>query len=304
MNARISGFYDEISGSLDRQIEAAKRLGGSFICPRKIDGRSIAEIGAKEFARSFKPRLDAAGIGFSSIGSPLGKIDVDDDAGFERQLGQLKELVEIARMMDCAYIRVFSFYYGRRDPDSILGGVLEKLGAFLETVRGSGVRLMHENEKRIYGDVPERVLRLRERLASPDLALCFDDSNFVQCGSDPVAAFHMLKDHVEYYHVKDCGRHGVEVPVGTGVGGYERILHELGERGYEGFLTLEPHTFKYAMLKLPVYLAPLGFLLFRNHYRTFREIDRAMGVAALRPVSRREAFEWQHSRLAELLERA
>ena len=168
----ISGFYDEVSTDLSAQIDEIKKLGESYLCPRSVDGKNIADYTAEEFAKYVKPVLDKNEIKFSSIGSPIGKIDIDDEAGFESQKKKLAELVKIAQMMDCKYIRAFSFYYGDRDPDTIFDKVLEKTKQFVEIVKGSGVKFMHENEKLIYGDVPERVLKLYNAINDEDFVLC------------------------------------------------------------------------------------------------------------------------------------
>lgn len=300
----ISGFYDEISSNLDDQIAAVKRLNGTYMCPRNIDGKNIADYTFEEFIDKVHPRLLKDGIKFSSIGSPIGKIDIDDDEGFERQKAQLEQLVKIADLMRCKYIRIFSFYYGKRNPDECHDKVVARLKELLKLVRGSGVKLMHENEKKIYGDVPDRVLRLYKELSDDNFVLCFDASNYIQCGVDPKQAFDMLKDYVVYYHIKDCGKYGVEVPVGTGEGDYTYILSELVKREYNGFMTLEPHTFKYSMMKLPVYLVPFAPLILLKYFKTFRHIDKAMEVKPLKKISRKQAFFWQYRNLKNLLEKA
>lgn len=300
----ISGFYDEVNGSLNAQIEAIKELKESYLCPRNIDGKNIADFTFEEFKEKVYPVLTREGIRFSSIGSPIGKVDIDDEEGFEKQKKQLKELVKIASLMECRYIRIFSFYYGKKNPADCHEKVVKRLKELLSIARGSGVKLMHENEKKIYGDVPERVLAIYNDIADEDLVLCFDASNYVQCGVDPKRAFDMLKDHVVYYHIKDCSKYGVEVPVGTGEGCYDYILPELIKRNYEGFMTLEPHTFKYSMMKLPVYLFPFMPLILHNYFKAFRLVDKAMNVKALKHISRKEVFFWQYNNLKNLLKKA
>ena len=78
-NIKISGFYDEVSSNLDEQIKLIKEFGESYLCPRVVDGKNIANYTAQEFQSVIKPRLDNAGIKFSSIGSPIGKIGLYDD---------------------------------------------------------------------------------------------------------------------------------------------------------------------------------------------------------------------------------
>ena len=298
----ISGFYDEVSTDLSAQIDEIKKLGESYLCPRSVDGKNIADYTAEEFAKYVKPILDKNEIKFSSIGSPIGKIDIDDEVGFESQKKKLAELVKIAQMMDCKYIRAFSFYYGDRNPDTIFDKVLEKTKQFVEIVKGSGVKFMHENEKLIYGDVPERVLKLYNAINDEDFVLCFDASNYVQCDVNPQEAFDMLKDLTVYYHIKDCSEFKVEVPVGTGKGCYDYIFAQLKERNYEGFVTMEPHTWKYAVMKLPVYFIPFMPLIMSNYFKAFRLIDKAMKVSACKKISRKQVFEWQYENLKKLIE--
>lgn len=298
----ISGFYDEISGDLNKQIEAIKEFGESYMCPRTINGKNIADYTAEEFIKKIKPVLDENNIKFSSIGSPIGKVAIDDEEGFENQKKKLAELVKIAKAMDCKYIRIFSFFYGNQNPDACHQKVLDKLREFLKIAAGSGVYLMHENEKKVYGDVPERVLKLYKELNDPNLVLCFDASNYVQCNVDPEAAFDMLKEHTVYYHIKDCSKFGVEVPVGTGMGKYPYILSELNKRDYQGFLTMEPHTLKYAILKGIVYFVPFMPLILSNYYKAFRKIDKDMKVPYCKLISRKEVVVWQYNNLKKLLE--
>ena len=298
----ISGFYDEVSGDLSAQIALLHELGESYLCPRTVNGKNIADYTYEEFEKEIYPVLQKEGIKFSSIGSPIGKVGIDDEAGFERQKVQLKELVKIAKLMECKYIRIFSFYYGDKDPASCHDKVVARLKEFLAIAKGSGVKLMHENEKLIYGDVPDRVLALYNEIDDEDLVLCFDASNYVQCDVDPKEAFDRLKDLVVYYHIKDCSKYKVEVPVGTGEGCYDYIIGELKNRGYEGFMTLEPHTWKYAVLKPLVYFVPFVALVKKDYYRAFRLIDKKMGRCYFACASRKKVFLWQYNNLKKLLE--
>ena len=303
MNVTISGFYDEITPMLKGQIAVMKELGEHYMCPRLIDGKNIANFTLEEFKANVYPVLQENDIHFSSIGSPIGKIDIDDEAGYEKQKKQLTELVKIAQLMECKYIRVFSFFYGNRDPYSITDKVIEKMRGFLEIAKDTGVTLIHENEKKIYGDVPDRVMNVYNALHSEGLELCYDASNYVQCDVDPTEAFDMLVDKVVYFHVKDCSKYKVEVPLGTGLGNYEHIFSVLKQRGYTGFFTLEPHTAKYSKLKMPIYLIPCMPLILNRFYKAFRQIDRDMGRKLLQKASTKEVFLWQYNNLKKFIEK-
>lgn len=300
----ISGFYDEISGSLSKQIAVLHELGERYMCPRNIDGKNIADYTFEEFEKDVYPTLKKEGIKFSSIGSPIGKVGIDDEEGFAKQKKQLAELVKIAQLMKCEYIRIFSFFYGDKKPEDCSAKVISRLKELLAIVKGSGVKLMHENEKKIYGDVPSRVLEIYNALNDEDFVLCFDASNYIQCDVNPTEAFDTLKELVVYYHIKDCSTYKVEVPVGTGEGHYEYIVGQLKARGYEGFMTLEPHTFKYAVMKPLVYFVPFVKFAMKDYFKAFRLIDKKMGRNYFACASRKTVFLWQYNNLKKLISEA
>ena len=243
-NVIISGFADEIHPNLDEQLKVVKALGMDHICLRAADGKGVAEYTPEEFQEKILPRLNAAGVGISSLGSPVGKIDIDDQAAYEKQLGQLENLCQICQMSGCRYIRMFSFWMPKgKDPADYTDAVLEKLRGFAQVAEKYDVVLIHENEKDIYGDTGARCRVILDKLASPHFKAAFDFANFVQCGEDPEVCWELLKDQVVYIHIKDAVRGNNEnVLCGTGDGKIPQLLKRiLREDGYRGFLTLEPH---------------------------------------------------------------
>ena len=188
--------------------------------------------------------MQTAGVKVSSLGSPIGKIDIQDEPAFQRQLAQLESLCGICKLLDCRYIRVFSFFIPpEQDPEAFRDRVLEKLAQFESAARQHGIILLHENEKGIYGDTAGRCLTLLRSIGSPYLRAAFDYANFVQCGQDTVQAWQLLHSYVTYIHVKDALASGGEnVVCGTGDGQIEPLLRRaIRQDGYQGFLTLEPH---------------------------------------------------------------
>jgi len=105
------------------------------------------------------------------------------------------------------------------------------------------VVLLHENEKDIFGDVPERVLDIIETVASPALKVAWDAANFVQVGVKPFdEAYAKLRPHLEYLQVKDARfADAAVVPAGEGDGDLLRTVEALKADGYTGFASLEPH---------------------------------------------------------------
>lgn len=238
----ISGFADEIAPEFDRQLAVVKHLGMHFLSLRGADGKNIADYSYHEARERLLPRLEAAGVGVSSLGTPIGKLDLDDEAGFQRQLGQMKTLCQIALLLSCRYLRVFSFYLPA-DGGEQLALVAQKVGRYIELAEEYGVTLVLENEKGVFGDTGSRCRALLDRVGSPVCRAAFDFANFVQCGEDPQICWDLLKAKVAYIHIKDAvSAHAENVLCGTGEGKIAQILRQaIQTDGYRGFLTLEPH---------------------------------------------------------------
>ena len=248
----ISGFADEIDPKLDEQLKVVTGLGMNYISLRAADGKGIADYTVEEAKESLLPRLQAAGVKVSSLGSPIGKVGIEDEEGFEKQLAQLDTLCQICQVLDCRYIRMFSFFIPEgKNPDDYHDQVLEKLKKFTAVAEKYNVVLIHENEKEIYGDIGRRCKVVLDAVGSDHFKAAFDFANFVQCGEDPAECWEMLKDQVVYIHIKDAvyGK-GENVVCGTGDGKIPELLEQaICKDGYEGFLTLEPHLVMFDTFK-------------------------------------------------------
>ena len=74
----LCGFADEADPMLDGQIEALKGNGISLLEIRGVDGKNIVDV-TREEAKAIRAKLDANGISVWSLGSPIGKININDD---------------------------------------------------------------------------------------------------------------------------------------------------------------------------------------------------------------------------------
>lgn len=235
---KITGFADEISQDLNTQIESFKKLGISYIEMRGVDGDNLIHHDNAK-VKEIKERLDAAGIRLSALGSPLGKISMEDP--FEPHFEEFKRAVEIAHMMEAPNIRMFSFY-----PPHDKDAVFERLGRFADYAKAHDVCLLHENEKGIYGEKAKECKEIMDTFGGKNFRAIFDFANFVQADQDTLEAYELLKDHIEYIHVKDAiSGSGKVVPAGFGDGNVKKILSMLFEDGFCGFLSIEPHLFDF-----------------------------------------------------------
>ncbi len=243
-NIKISGFSDEISSDFTEQLETVTRLGMHYISLRSANGKGIADYTVEEVEKQLLPKLQTYQVQVSSIGSPIGKIEIEDEESFETQKSKLEELCKIANLLNCEFIRIFSFFIPKdKNPEEYKELVITKLQEFIKIAKQYDIILIHENEKEIYGDIGIRCKTLMGTLYCENFAMAFDFANFVQCKQDTKQCFDMLKPYIKYIHIKDAITNDNEnVVCGTGEGKIAKLLKQaIIEEGYEGFLTLEPH---------------------------------------------------------------
>lgn len=240
MMNRITGFADEISNELEVQVASVKKLGMSHIEMRGVDGNNLI-YHSDEKVKQIKAYLDDNGITLSALGSPLGKIGIDD--AFEPHFDAFKRAVEIGHMMETPNIRMFSFYIPQDKPlQDYKAKVFERIGKFVDYAKANGAVLLHENEKGIYGEKAAECKKLMDAFYGEHFKAIFDFANFVQARDNTLDGYKLLKPYIAYIHVKDAlWDNGAVVPAGMGDGNVKAILKDLNASGFNGYLSLEPH---------------------------------------------------------------
>ena len=234
---KIFAFADEASPNIYGQITALKENGLDGLEIRNVDNVNVSEISNAK-AKEVKKKLDDAGLTVWSIGSPIGKIDIEKDS-FAVHTEKFRRTLEIAEILGAENIRLFSFFVPKeKNPADYKGEVINRLGTLLDLAKGTGITLCHENEKGIYGDIPERCLEIHK--AVPELKGIFDPANYVQSGADTLKAWDMLKSYIYYMHIKDAKLDGTVVPAGQGDGNVKEIVKSFISGGGKAF-TIEPH---------------------------------------------------------------
>ena len=237
----LSGFADEISPDLTEQLEVLESEGIRYLELRGVWGKGVLELDNGEIA-TIKGELEARGMGVSAIGSPIGKIRLDEP--FEPHLEKFKRALELAELFGCEYIRLFSFYPAQGEEIAERREeVFERMWALDEAARGCPVKLAHENERAIYGNVPERCRDLLTTLPRERWVAVFDPGNFVVEGVKPFEeAYPLLEEFIAYCHIKDATFDPPSIqPAGQGDGQLPEVLGALKQGGVSCFLSLEPH---------------------------------------------------------------
>jgi len=242
---KLTGFGDEISFYLEEQMDVLESEGIKHIELRGVGTKGVLDLNNEDI-KEIKEQLDARGFAISAIASPIGKIGIEDD--FDPHLERFKKAMDVAHAFETPYIRLFSYYIpAGEDPAKYRSEVMRRMAKKAELAEKENIIILHENEKDIYGNTGDRCQDILQTVNSPNLKAIFDSGNFVVEKQKPFTqCFEKLADYIIYVHVKDVKWVGEEViitPPGEGEGEIKEVLAALKERGYEGFLSLEPHLY-------------------------------------------------------------
>jgi sugar phosphate isomerase/epimerase len=242
----LSAFADEISPDPEKQIDVLRQCGIRHIELRSILKTNVLDLTDQQVA-DLKSLLDRHGFRLSAIGSPIGKVRIDQP--FQPHLKRFQRAIELCKVFGTRNIRIFSYYLpeGGGDWDDWRREVLDRMWQKCRLADQAGVRLVHENEHNIYGDDPRRVVDLmttvRDNLDHPEcFGAVYDPANYVFCGYDPWQGWQMTRQWTVHFHIKDWVKgeaHGCVA--GAGHGRIPEVMAEAVQRGYDGFATLEPH---------------------------------------------------------------
>jgi sugar phosphate isomerase/epimerase len=191
----------------------------------------------------------------------------------DRNQQLLLRQIEVAAAAGAPYVVTYFGHSDERDDRRAIEQYMERLAPCLERAEQANVTILLENEfdaasvDPAGSDVtrrPEAVRELIERVGSARFRTNFDAANYYFAGAEPFPyAFEVLRDVIEYVHVKDGHRlnalagggddelwersqdHDREYawcPVGEGAVNWDGLLRALDRAGYSGFVALEPHS--------------------------------------------------------------
>ena len=229
---KFAAFADEADSALEGQIAALKRNNIEYIELRGIYEKNISEVSLEE-AEAYAEMLSKENIKVWSIGSPIGKIKISEYG--EEHKNKLRHICKLAKIFGTDKIRMFSFFEAYENEDKVFSALSE----MRDIAQSFGVGLYHENEKEIYGDTLERVLKIMKNVDG--LHYVYDPANFVDVEEDASRALEALYATTDYFHIKDVIADTHElVPAGYGDGRIDSLVSMISE-SEDKVLTLEPH---------------------------------------------------------------
>ena len=242
----LSAFADEAGTTLDEQIKALKDNEIDYIEPRNINGKGILELSEQEL-EEVKNALDANGIKVNSLGSPIGKYKITDD--FAPHFELTKKALRACEILGTKNMRMFSFFTSQENLSENRDEVIRRLTLMAKEAKAYGITLCHENESKIYGQMPAEV---KDILTSvPELGGIFDPANYRMNDADVIEGINATLINFKYMHIKDAIFSSQTItPAGEGEGKIGEIIDIINEHTDNVvYLTLEPHLHLFAAYK-------------------------------------------------------
>ncbi|MDT5030490.1 MAG: hypothetical protein QOC94_661, partial [Actinoplanes sp.] len=138
----LSGFVDEISPDFTEQCRVASGLGLTYVELRSAWGINILDLDDAQLA-VMKDTLATHGLRVSSIGSPIGKIFIDEP--FPPHLDRMRHAAQVAQDFGAPYLRIFSFFLRPgADPAAHRDEVIERMRALARIAEDADLILLHE----------------------------------------------------------------------------------------------------------------------------------------------------------------
>ncbi|MBN2594574.1 MAG: sugar phosphate isomerase/epimerase, partial [Sedimentisphaerales bacterium] len=202
--AKLSAFADEVTEGFLDQVKYLESRRVGYIEPRFIDKKNIMDLSKNELKEA-KRMIDDHGLKVSAIGSPIGKVKLDEPFG--PHLDKFKHAVNLAVFFETPYIRMFSYYAPEgKNIDDYREQVMERMAAKVDVLADADVTMVHENEAHIYGHSAEQCVDLCKTINSPKLRLAYDPANFVwgeKITDNVEVCWPVMKPCVVHIHIKD-----------------------------------------------------------------------------------------------------
>tara|TARA_B100000809_G_scaffold264888_1_gene322025 strand:- start:100 stop:966 length:867 start_codon:yes stop_codon:yes gene_type:complete len=249
MAFKYTGFADEADSNFDAQIDVLKEVGWSAIELRGIDGTSVCDLDQTTWDSTLA-KLNDNGIQVVAFGGQIANWARPITGEFQKDIDELERCAPRMKAAGADMIRIMSYPNDQDAPlanDAWRDEAVRRLSELAMRAEDLGVILGHENCSGYGGIGPEQYLELKDAIDSPAFKLIFDTGNNSLHDNDREATwryYEQCRDEIMHVHIKSGlpGDDGVyrtcfpdEDPVQA------RILSDLVVRGYDGWLSIEPH---------------------------------------------------------------
>lgn len=257
----LSGFTDEASNDLDKQIQVTKELGWSHLSARTIGDQNIHDVSDDEFQLVYQ-KLNDADIQVAEFGTLIGSWGKTIHSDWQLTLDEINRAIPRMKKLGVRFARIMSYAQEPWGNDQFEKERFRRLNIIVKRFADAGLGALHENCMNWGGFSADHTLRLLEEV--PGIRLVFDTGNpiFQRDRSkdepfpwqQPFEFYNKVKHAIAHFHVKDAIMHSEEgepeyVFAGEGDGQLQLIFKDLLKSDYDGMVAIEPHMGKVFHLK-------------------------------------------------------
>lgn len=260
---RLSFITDEATQDFGEAVEFARRHGLQGLELRSVQDTPVDELDEATL-QQFRRVLDEAGLCVPELAGSFYKCDAADASAVKENLHKLERLCNAADILGCRMIRGFAFFAPPAGPLP----ASELVPFFHEPekiLRRRGKVLLLEADPSVNTSNHRAVAALLKQLDSPCFGAIYDPGNDLY---DPLRetpfpdGYEAVRPYLRHVHIKDAvyDEQGQPQCVRTGDGlvPYPALLRRLLEDGYDGWLSLETHYRKNAVLTEQQMRVPQG----------------------------------------------
>ena len=249
---KLSFITDEITQDFDEAVLFARQYGMQGLELRSVEDTPIDSIPQNRLTE-WKKQLDDKGLAVSNLASSFYKCGHTDKAVLTEEMEKLKRLLDAADILGCGTIRGFAFWRqeGLCAAPEELAGLFEAPAKLLRVRRN---RLLLEADPSVNTTNHKALAKLLKLLDAELFGAIYDPGNDIydpQKESPYPEGYEAIAPHMAHVHIKDAVfRQGQPecVKIGTGLVDYPGLLSRLIRDGYDGWLSLETHYRRAAVL--------------------------------------------------------
>lgn len=250
---KLTGFTDEASSDLDKQIQVTKALGWEYLSARTMGSANIHEISDREFDQVCE-QLENAQIKVAEFGTLIGSWSKSIESDWDITLAEVNRCIPRMQKLGVKYARIMSYAQQDWGEDQMEQERFRRLREIVARFQDAGLQALHENCMNWGGFSADHTLRLLDEV--PGLQLVFDTGNpvFQRDRSKPepfpwqnaYEFYQKVKHAIAHIHVKDGIMHAAEGEpeytfAGEGKAHLDLIMSDLKREDYQGFIAIEPH---------------------------------------------------------------
>lgn len=257
---KLSFITDEATQSLTAAIAFAKHHGLDGLELRSVDELPIDRT-PHEKLLAYREELDKAGLTVCNLASSFFKSSLADAPD---ELKKLIRLCDAADILGCDTIRGFAFFAPESGPE-ITDEILAAFTPAIDILVSRGKRLLLEADPSVNTTNHAALAALLQRLNSPVVGAIYDPGNDIYdpCREIPYPdGYHAVRPWIHHIHIKDALLDAQGNPrcvcIGAGLVDYPNLLRALLRDGYNGWLSLETHYRKNAVISEELMRQPSG----------------------------------------------